>query len=180
MHGATMFILEDVPKQIGKYGPDTAFFCTNCGMQFPLISACIEAGAIYPSPCCPSPYHAFPAVLGLKSFVHDPMTGSYIQEIYDAKVIQAVIGETRDILADAGLSGRFATWPVPASMAVTATFTEYALKWMDGETGGKLDLEVLGQCFKDFSGRDITFTPWEDDDGVIDNILLFFIDYVIL
>ena len=35
--GAQQFILEDVPRQVEKYGKDTCFFTTNCGMQEPLI-----------------------------------------------------------------------------------------------------------------------------------------------
>ena len=31
--GAQQFILEDVPRQIEKYGKDTVFFTTNCGMH---------------------------------------------------------------------------------------------------------------------------------------------------
>lgn len=63
--GAQQFILEDVPKMVAQYGKDTAFFSTNCAMQVPLIKAAVEQGAIYPQPCCPSPYHGYPAALGL-------------------------------------------------------------------------------------------------------------------
>jgi len=66
LSGAQQFILEDVPKMVEKYGKDTAFFSTNCAMQIPLIKAAYEEGAIYPQPCCPSPYHGFPAALGAK------------------------------------------------------------------------------------------------------------------
>ena len=45
--GAQQFILEDVPRQIEKYGKDTVFFTTNCGMQEPLIRSVFENGAIY-------------------------------------------------------------------------------------------------------------------------------------
>ena len=65
--GAQMFILEDVPKMVEKYGKETAFFSTNCSMQVPLIEACFEAGAYYPLPCCPSPYHGYPSALGIES-----------------------------------------------------------------------------------------------------------------
>lgn len=178
MGGATMFILEDVPKQIAKYGKDTAFFSTNCGLQIPLITACYEQGAIYPSPCDPSPFHGFPAALGLTSVAQDPETGLYVQDISDPKVMQAAIDETRQILTDAGLEGRFATWPAPASMAGTAAFTEYAIKWMDGQTNGKLDKEILSQCFKDFTGMETAFTPYAEGDNVIENYLMLFMDYM--
>ena len=44
--GAQQFILEDVPRQIEKYGKDTVFFTTNCGMQQTLILSVFENGAI--------------------------------------------------------------------------------------------------------------------------------------
>ena len=52
---------------VEKYGKETAFFTTNCGMQPSLQAAVLdEPNAYYPQPCCPSPYHAFPATLGLE------------------------------------------------------------------------------------------------------------------
>lgn len=65
--GAQQFMIEDVPRQVEKYGKDTAFFNTNCSMQEPpLIKAVLDAGAIYPEQCCPSPYHAYPGALGIE------------------------------------------------------------------------------------------------------------------
>ena len=58
--GAQQFILEDVPRQIEKYGPDTVFFTTNCGMQEPLIRSVFENKAIYTLQCCPSPVPRLP------------------------------------------------------------------------------------------------------------------------
>ena len=46
IEGTQEFILEDVPKLIEKYGKDTAFFSTNCGMQPALIQAVVENGGI--------------------------------------------------------------------------------------------------------------------------------------
>ena len=69
--GAQQFILEDVPRQIEKYGKDTVFFTTNCGMQEPLIRSVFENGAIYSLQCCPSPFHAFPAALNIDMAGHE-------------------------------------------------------------------------------------------------------------
>lgn len=69
--GAQQFILEDVPRQIEKYGKDTVFFTTNCGMQEPLIRSVFENGAIYSLQCCPSPFHAFPAALNIDMSGHE-------------------------------------------------------------------------------------------------------------
>ena len=48
-------------------GKKVAFFSTNCAMQEALQTAVLaQPNAYYPQPCCPSPYHAFPATLGLE------------------------------------------------------------------------------------------------------------------
>jgi hypothetical protein len=68
MTGAQTFILSDVPKVMEEYaGKKVAFFTTNCGMQEPLQAAVLkEANALYPLPCCPSPFHGFPSSLELE------------------------------------------------------------------------------------------------------------------
>lgn len=164
--GAQMFILEDVPKMVETYGTETAFFSTNCSMQVPLIKACFDAGAIYPQPCCPSPYHGYPAALGIET-PEDMVAG--IDEIIEA---------TEKVIVDAGLAGRFSTWPVPAAMMCTVAATEYGMKWMAGETDGRLDLDVLSACMKDYAGMEIELENYTDENGTTyDNYLLFLIDY---
>jgi len=137
--GAQLFILEDVPKMVEKYGKDTAFFSTNCAMQTPLIKACYDAGAIYPQPCCPSPYHGFPSALGIES------TG------YTVDAMANVISETAKKLDEKGLLGRFSTWPVPVSMMNTVASTEYAIKWINGEVGDELDTKVLEELMTEYA-----------------------------
>ncbi|MFQ5503837.1 MAG: DUF3798 domain-containing protein, partial [Planctomycetota bacterium] len=46
--GSQKFILEDVPRELAKYGEDTALFSTNCAMQEPLIRAALDGGAVFP------------------------------------------------------------------------------------------------------------------------------------
>ena len=96
--GAQQFILEDVPRQIEKYGKDTVFFTTNCGMQEPLIRSVFEGGAIYTLQCCPSPFHAFPAALNIDMSGHEADVG-YMLEQLQAKVDEA--GMQGCYLADA-------------------------------------------------------------------------------
>lgn len=166
LSGAQMFILEDVPKMVDQYGKDTAFFSTNCAMQIPLIKAVFEEGAMYPQPCCPSPYHGFPAALGIET--PEDMVGG----------MQDVIDQTEQIIIDAGLGGRFSTWPVPASMMNTIAGCNYAMKWMDGETNGKLDVDVLNQCMEDYAGMAIELTNYEENGAVFDNYFLYLMDYL--
>ena len=150
--GAQQFILEDVPKMVAQYGKDTAFFSTNCSMQIPLIKACVDAGAIYPQPCCPSPYHGYPTALGIES-------GDYSEDS-----LKHVIDETTRILEEKGVLGRFSTWPVPVAMMGTVASTEYAIKWMAGEIADKdtLDLKVLEQCMADYAGVSVVTSPYAE------------------
>lgn len=164
--GAQQFILEDVPKMVEKYGKDTAFFSTNCAMQIPLIKASFEQGAIYPQPCCPSPYHGFPAALGVE--VPDDLVGG----------LQDVIDQTTAIIEEAGLGGRFSTWPVPAAMMSTIASTEYAVKWLNGETDGKVDQAALEACMSDYAGMPITLNPYVESGVTYGNYYLFLMDFL--
>ncbi len=167
--GAQQFILEDVPKMVAQYGKDTAFFSTNCAMQVPLIKSVVECGAIYPQPCCPSPYHGFPAALGLVSDGTSAVESMNLQDI---------INQTTKILEEKGEIGRVSTWPVPVSMMITIAGTEYAFKWMDGETNGKLDLNVLKSCMDDYAGLDCQTTAYTEGSSTYDNYQLIMMDYL--
>lgn len=151
--GAQQFILEDVPKMIEKYGKDTAFFSTNCSMQIPLIKATMDAGGIYPQPCCPSPYHGFPGALGIESVAFSP------------EGMQHVIDETTRILTENGGAGRFSTWPVPVAMMFTNVGAEYAMKWMDGEVGDTLDVPVLEALMGDYAGVKVETASYVEESG---------------
>ena len=168
--GAQQFILEDVPKMVAKYGKDTAFFSTNCAMQIPLIKAVVDTGAIYPQPCCPSPYHGFPTALGIESDSSKPGD------------LQHVIDETRRILTEKGMAGRLSTWPVPVAMMSTVASTEYAFKVIAGEVPfDKLDVKVLEQCMADYAKVEVKTNPYVDEAGKsYDNylfVLLGFLTY---
>ncbi len=170
--GAQQFILEDVPKMVAQYGKDTAFFSTNCAMQIPLIKASVDAGAIYPQPCCPSPYHGYPTALGIES-------GDYTEDS-----LKNVISQTAAKLEEKGVLGRFSTWPVPVAMMGTVASTEYAIKWMNGEVADQntLDLKVLEECMKDYAGVSVVTSPYaETANGntvTYDNYRLIIMDFL--
>ena len=164
--GAQQFILEDVPRMIEKYGKDTAFFSTNCSMQVPLISATLAEGGIYPQPCCPSPYHGFPSALGIE--VPDDKKGdtAYMME------------ETKKIIKEKGGEGRFSTWPVPVSMMYVEAGVEYAKAYIQGETNGKVDIDVLKAKFKDYAKTDTVVNPLDEGGKVYDNYFTVLVDFV--
>ena len=141
--GAQQFILEDVPRQIEKYGKDTVFFTTNCGMQEPLIRSVFENGAIYSLQCCPSPFHAFPAALNIDMAGHEADV-NYMMEQLQAKVTEYNMG------------GRVSTWGVPCNMLFISAGVEYAKKVLEGQTSGTLDEQVLRDTIQDCAEE---FTP---------------------
>ncbi len=170
--GAQQFILEDVPRQIEKYGKDTVFFTTNCGMQEPLIRSVFENGAIYTLQCCPSPFHAFPAALNIDMAGHEADV-DYMMEQLQAKVTEA------------GMGGRVSTWGVPCNMLFISAGVEYAKKVLEGETDGVvLDEQVLRDtvqaCAEEFTpGAKMTLDYYVDDDGnAKENHFLVMSDFV--
>jgi hypothetical protein len=155
---------------VARYGKDTAFFSTNCAMQIPLITAVVNSGAIYPQPCCPSPFHGFPSALGLESIGLD---------------INRMISETRKVLASKNELGRLSTWPIPASMLWTNAGAEYAIKWINGQvpkTG--IDDRVLADCMsayiREVTGENIAvaMANYEEDGQVFDNFKIMLVDYL--
>jgi len=138
---AQQFILEDVPRQVARLGKDTAFFATNCAMQVPLIIKIVEEGAIYPEPCCPSPYHGFVPALGIpdRRFLDD--------EGWPATALPSeIIADTRSVLAERNMTGRMSVAALPPEMLFTYIAVEYGIKWMNGEVPKEgVDTEVLEQ-----------------------------------
>jgi len=129
------FILEDVPQQLAKFeGKKVAFFTTNCGMQEPLQTAILDQpNAYYPQPCCPSPYHAFPAVLGLEL----DLSGD------NEAALKAIAAE----LQKHDAVGRYSTWPAPVAMSIIEIGFEYAKGYIEGTIEGRNNSDALKALF---------------------------------
>ena len=127
LSSSQQFILEDVPQQLAKYeGKKVAFFTTNCGMQPSLQAACLDQpNAYYPQPCCPSPYHAFPATLGLELEIGGDDTEALKQIAAKLKEHDAV--------------DRFSTWSSPVAMTIIEIGVEYAKAYIEGEVTERND-----------------------------------------
>ena len=131
LSASQQFILEDVPQQMAKYeGKKVAFFTTNCGMQPSLQAACLdEPNAYYPQPCCPSPYHAFPATLGLELEIGGD----------DIAALEQIAAK----LAEHDAVGRFSTWAHPVAMTIIELGVEYAKAYIDGTITSRNDAAAL-------------------------------------
>ncbi|MBQ4609156.1 MAG: DUF3798 domain-containing protein [Clostridia bacterium] len=134
--GAQQFILEDVPLKMEEFaGKKVAFFSTNCSMQEPLQTAILtQPNAYYPQPCCPSPYHAFPAALGLESL---QVGGD------DTDALKQIAAK----LAEYDAVGRYSTWPTPVNMAIIDVACQYAKAYIDGEVGNN-DAAKIASLFE--------------------------------
>jgi hypothetical protein len=160
------YILEDVPKQVAKYGTDTAFFGTNCGMMVPLIRAVLDEGAIFPVQCCPSPLHALPEALDIEISSEQMADISWVLEQIKLKV------------AEEGANGRIATWPMPVNMMYLAAGVHYADAILAGTidtVDGFLNLPELEAIMIDLSGKNVTISNL----GVYENYILFLSDPII-
>ena len=164
--GAQQFILEDVPRKVAEYGPNTAFFNTNCGMQEPLIKSVIEQGAILPQQCCPSPYHAYPGALGIT--VPEDKQGD----------IDYIIQEITNKIADGGASGRLSTWPIPINMLFVEAGVEYAMAYCEGKTNGTNDPVVLQEIMSKIVGSEVQLQTYDEGDTKLDNFYLLLSDYI--
>ena len=136
LSASQQFILEDVPQQLAKYeGKKVAFFTTNCGMQPSLQAAVLdEPNAYYPQPCCPSPYHAFPATLGLELEI-----GGDDEEALHQIALK---------LQEHDAVGRFSTWAHPVAMTIIEVGVEYAKAYIDGDVTVKNDGEKLAAMLR--------------------------------
>lgn len=137
LSASQQFILEDVPQQLKKYeGKKVAFFTTNCGMQPSLQAACLdEPNAYYTQPCCPSPYHGFPATLGLELAV-----GGDDEEALHQIALK---------LQEHDAVGRYSTWASPVAMTVIEIGCEYAKGYIDGTITSRNDGAKLAEMFNE-------------------------------
>ena len=166
--GAQQFILEDVPAKLKEYeGKKVAFFTTNCAMQEPLQAAILDQpNAYYPQPCCPSPYHAFPASLGLEIQAGGDDTEAL-------KAIAAVLKEHNAL-------GRYSTWPSPVNMSIIDVSVEYAKKWIAGEITSKNDGAAIAAMFEEKAPGAIISNYTNADGQTFDNyytVLLGAVDF---
>ena len=170
--GAQQFILEDVPKQVQKYGKDTAFFSTNCGMQVPLIKMVVETGALYPQPCCPSPFHGFPAALDVE--VPEDKKGD----------IPYMIETVRGIMAERNMTGRTSTWPVPVAMMFIEAGAEYAKEFAQGKVTAKDDYAHLKTLMEQYitrvypEGAEVTISPLVESGTEYPNYQLILVGFL--
>ena len=158
--GAQAWVTENIKVYVDQYGKDTAFFCTNCSMQVPLIQQCAELGAIYPQQCCPSPYHGYPSAFNISTEGHEGDV-PYMLEQITAKV------------AEYGNTGRMSTWEVPVNMVMIEAGFNYAQKWIEGTITERCDEAALLKEIQNIAGEAASITKYSDEaSGEIANFFM--------
>ena len=158
--GAQAWVTENIAKYVAQYGKDTAFFCTNCSMQVPLIQQCAELGAVYPQQCCPSPYHGYPSAFNISTEGHEGDV-PYMLEQITAKV------------AEYGNTGRMSTWEVPVNMVMIEAGFNYAEKWIKGEIKDRCDEAALLKEIQAIAGDAAAISKYADEaSGEIANFFM--------
>ena len=158
--GAQAWVTENIKVYVDQYGKDTAFFCTNCSMQVPLIQQVAELGAIYPQQCCPSPYHGYPSAFNISTEGHEGDVPYMLDQI-TAKV------------AEYGNTGRMSTWEVPVNMVMIEAGFNYAKKWIEGEITERCDEAALLAEIQAIAGDAAQISKYSDDAvGTLDNFFL--------
>ena len=168
LSASQQFILEDVPQQMAKYeGKKVAFFTTNCGMQPSLQAAILDQpNAYYPQPCCPSPYHAFPATLGL--------------ELEIGGDDEAALKQIAAKLAEHDAVGRYSTWATPVAMSIIELGVDYAKAYIDGTITDRNDSEALASLLESKIPGAVVATYTDAEGNNFDNyytILLAPVDF---
>ena len=136
-------------------------------MQEPLQAAILDQpNAYYPQPCCPSPYHAFPASLGLDISVGGD----------DTVALEAIAAK----LAEHDAVGRYSTWASPVNMTIIDVAVDYAKAYIEGEITEKNDSATITAMFEETCPGAIV-EPYVNADGTtLDNyytVLLAPVDF---
>ncbi len=158
------FVLEDVPRQLGKHGGATAFFSTNCGMQEPLIKSVLTSGEGYvPEQCCPSPTHGYPGALGVQIPAGKAGDIAYINS------------ENKRIVAEHGMTGHFGTWIAPESMVATRAAVDLLVDSVDGKIDLK-DMATVKEYMEREAGAKVQIARYDEKSG---NQFMVVLDHII-
>ncbi len=158
------FVLEDVPRQIGKHGAGTAFFSTNCGMQEPLIKSVLTTGKGYvPEQCCPSPTHGYPGALGVQ--IPPGKAGD----------IAFINSENKRIIAEHDMSGHFGTWIAPESMVATRAAVDLLVDSVEGKIDLK-DMATVQAYMAREAGAKVGIARYDEKSG---NQFLVVLDHIV-
>ena len=79
--------------------------------------------------------------------------------------VDGAIKNLATYLNDHNAVNRFSTWSLPVNMSMINAGFEYACLYAEGKTNGKVDLDVLSQCFANAAGSEIELGTYVDAAG---------------
>ncbi len=124
-------------------------------MQEALQAAVLtQPNAYYPLPCCPSPFHGFPASLGVAV---DPA---------DYGDINAYIKKAAEVLKANDAVERFSTWAVPVNMSMITAGFAYAKDYIESGATEKLNKDKLLEKLTEAAGAQAAVSTYVDGNGV--------------
>jgi len=145
------FVLEDVPRELAKFGPATAFFSTNCGMQEPMIKSVLTSGKGYVAEqCCPSPTHGYPGALGIA--IPKDKAGD----------IAYISSENKRVIAEHNMTGHFGTWVAPESMVALRGVVNLLVDAVDKKADPK-DMSLVRKYLIAEAGADVRIRRYDDN-----------------
>ena len=157
------FVMEDVPREVKKLGPQTAFFSTNCGMQDPMIRSVLQTGGYVPEQCCPSPTHGYPTALGIS--VPPDKAGD----------IAYISAENKRVIAKHNMSGHFGTWIAPESMVATRAVVNLLVDAVDRKVDLK-DQATVQKYLAEEAGSAVKIHKYDEQKG---NQYLILLDHIV-
>jgi len=157
------FVLEDVPRELTKYGKETCFFSTNCGMQEPMIKQVLNNGGYVAEQCCPSPTHGYPGAFGIAIPPDKAGDISYIN------------AENKRVVTEHHMNGHFGTWIAPESMVAMRAVTNLLVDAVDKKADYK-DMATVQKYLADEAGSAVRIKKYDDKVG---NQYLILLDHIV-
>ena len=148
--GAQQFIFEDVPRELHKYGPATAFYSTNDGMQEPMIKAILTAKQGYfVEQDNPAPTAGYPAALGLSIPPDKAGDMAWLNQQIKTKI------------AERGMSGHFGSWTQPFDMVAIRAFTTLLVDAVDKKADFR-DSTTVQRYFEKEAGGPVKMRKYDE------------------
>ena len=137
---------EDIPKQLEKYGPNTAFWDYNTYSSSAVIKTLVELGeGIYINSSQSSPFQGYPEAFNIDVPSEKRGDAAWMVE------------QLHDYCVENGCSGRFSVRSFPTNCCCLNIAVQYGVHYLQGEVDGKFDADMLKQCF-----AEVTNTPEEE------------------
>jgi hypothetical protein len=148
------FIAQDLPRQVGRLGINTAFYATDFALQRMVLFQVLATGAIFVNSSNPSLYYVYPEALGIEYQVltdEKDDNGFPVKRRLEPAELARAIGAAAN---EKGLAGRISGYTVSESVMWTTIGFLYALEWLDGnvpQERGEIDINALRRIAKEYT-----------------------------